>query len=74
MTDPPAMPRAEAAAVLGTWRVDGTGASRTCSTSWPAVTRASAAIEEAAGRIDGLALGEWVHGGDIRQALDLPAA
>jgi uncharacterized protein (TIGR03083 family) len=32
------------------------------------------AIAAAAGRLDGLALGEWVHGGDVRDALGLPGA
>lgn len=32
------------------------------------------AAAAAGGRLDGLALGEWIHGGDVRQALDLPDA
>jgi uncharacterized protein (TIGR03083 family) len=32
------------------------------------------AIDRAGGRLDGLALGEWVHGGDVRDALGLPDA
>lgn len=32
------------------------------------------AATTAGGRLDGLALGEWVHGGDVRAALDLPNA
>jgi uncharacterized protein (TIGR03083 family) len=32
------------------------------------------AATAAGGRLDGLALGEWVHGGDVRSALDLPHA
>jgi uncharacterized protein (TIGR03083 family) len=35
---------------------------------------APAAIDAAAGRLDGLALGEWVHGGDVRDSLGLPDA
>ena len=34
----------------------------------------AAAVDAAAGQLDGVALGEWVHGGDVRQALGLPAA
>jgi uncharacterized protein (TIGR03083 family) len=30
---------------------------------------AAAAMDAAGGRMDGLALGEWVHGGDVRHAL-----
>ena len=32
------------------------------------------AAASAGGRLDGLALGEWVHGGDVRSALGLPGA
>lgn len=35
---------------------------------------AATAITDAGGSLDGLALGEWVHGGDIRDALDEPRA
>ncbi len=35
---------------------------------------AAAVITEAGGRLDGIALGEWVHGGDVREALGLPLA
>jgi uncharacterized protein (TIGR03083 family) len=35
---------------------------------------AAAAIDAVAGRLDGLALGEWVHGGDVRHALGLADA
>lgn len=35
---------------------------------------AAAVVDTAAGRFDGLALGEWVHGGDVRHALGLPGA
>jgi uncharacterized protein (TIGR03083 family) len=35
---------------------------------------AAAVVDTAGGRLDGLALGEWVHGGDVRHALGLPAA
>jgi uncharacterized protein (TIGR03083 family) len=35
---------------------------------------AAAAMDAAAGRLDGLALGEWVHGGDVRDALGRPGA
>jgi uncharacterized protein (TIGR03083 family) len=31
-------------------------------------------ISDAAGRLDGIALGEWVHGGDVRAALGEPLA
>ena len=31
-------------------------------------------IVKAGGRLDGLALGEWIHGGDVRDALDEPDA
>jgi uncharacterized protein (TIGR03083 family) len=34
----------------------------------------AAAVDAAAGTLDGLALGEWVHGGDVRDALGLPGA
>lgn len=33
---------------------------------------AAAAVTAAAGKLDGLALGEWVHGGDVREALGEP--
>ena len=36
-----------------------------------AYTAAATAIDEAAGAFDGLGLGEWVHGGDVRDALDV---
>ena len=32
---------------------------------------AAEAIDSAAGALDGIGLGEWVHGGDIRDALDV---
>jgi uncharacterized protein (TIGR03083 family) len=35
---------------------------------------AAVAMDAAAGRLDGLALGEWVHGGDVRDALGRPDA
>jgi uncharacterized protein (TIGR03083 family) len=35
---------------------------------------AAPALTAAEGRLDGLALGEWVHGGDVRDALGEPAA
>jgi len=35
---------------------------------------AAAAMDAAGGRMDGLALGEWVHGGDVRDALGVPGA
>ncbi|MGH3327972.1 MAG: maleylpyruvate isomerase family mycothiol-dependent enzyme [Streptomycetales bacterium] len=35
---------------------------------------AAAAITAAGGPLDGMALGEWVHGGDIREALEEPLA
>lgn len=31
-------------------------------------------IASAGGRLDGIALGEWIHGGDVRDALGEPAA
>jgi hypothetical protein len=31
-------------------------------------------ISDAGGRLDGIALGEWVHGGDVRAALGEPMA
>jgi uncharacterized protein (TIGR03083 family) len=33
-----------------------------------------AAISAAGGRLDAIALGEWVHGGDVREALGQPGA
>ena len=33
---------------------------------------AAAAVSAAQGKLDGLALGEWVHGGDVREALGEP--
>ena len=36
--------------------------------------RAAPVITAAAGRLDGVALGEWVHGGDVREALGEPGA
>jgi uncharacterized protein (TIGR03083 family) len=33
---------------------------------------AAAAMSAAQGKLDGLALGEWVHGGDVREALGEP--
>jgi uncharacterized protein (TIGR03083 family) len=35
---------------------------------------AAAVIEGADGTLDGIALGEWMHGGDVRDALSLPGA
>jgi uncharacterized protein (TIGR03083 family) len=35
---------------------------------------AAASIDRADGRLDGIALGEWIHGGDIRDALGLAGA
>ncbi|HEY6744804.1 MAG TPA: maleylpyruvate isomerase family mycothiol-dependent enzyme [Mycobacteriales bacterium] len=35
---------------------------------------AAAAVTAAQGRLDGLALGEWIHGGDVREALGEPGA
>jgi len=35
---------------------------------------AASAMDAAGGRMDGLALGEWVHGGDVRHALGVPGA
>ncbi len=36
--------------------------------------QAAVAIDAAAGRLDGIGLGEWMHGGDIRDALSLEGA
>ena len=41
---------------------------------WEGYEAAAAAIDRAGGRLDGVGLGEWVHGGDVREALDLPQA
>ncbi|NND01251.1 MAG: maleylpyruvate isomerase family mycothiol-dependent enzyme [Acidimicrobiia bacterium] len=35
---------------------------------------AAEAIDSAGGALDGIGLGEWIHGGDIRDALGLPGA
>ncbi len=35
---------------------------------------AAAAIDAAGGSLDAIGLGEWVHGGDVREALDVPGA
>lgn len=35
---------------------------------------AAAAIDHAGGILDGVGLGEWMHGGDIREALEVPGA
>jgi uncharacterized protein (TIGR03083 family) len=35
---------------------------------------AATVIAESGGRLDGIALGEWVHGGDVRDALGEPLA
>ncbi len=35
---------------------------------------AGAAVDTAGGRLDAIALGEWVHGGDVREALGEPGA
>lgn len=35
---------------------------------------AAAAIDKAGGILDGVGLGEWMHGGDIREALGVPGA
>ena len=37
-------------------------------------TSAAPVIDSAGGRLDGIALGEWVHGGDVREPLDEPDA
>lgn len=39
-----------------------------------AFTPAATVMDAASGRLNGLALGEWIHGGDIRDALELPGA
>ena len=36
--------------------------------------RAAEVIDKAGGALDGIGLGEWVHGGDVRDALGLPGA
>lgn len=38
------------------------------------MTEAGPLIAKAGGRLDGLALGEWVHAGDVREALGEPGA
>jgi uncharacterized protein (TIGR03083 family) len=38
------------------------------------MTEAGAAIAKAKGRLDGVALGEWVHAGDVREAWGKPGA
>ncbi|MEV8317228.1 maleylpyruvate isomerase family mycothiol-dependent enzyme [Streptomyces sp. NPDC059900] len=38
------------------------------------MTEAGPLIAKAAGRLDGVALGEWVHAGDVREAWGLPGA
>ncbi|WP_043673536.1 maleylpyruvate isomerase family mycothiol-dependent enzyme [Streptomyces xylophagus] len=38
------------------------------------MTEAGAAIARAGGALDGVALGEWVHAGDVRDALGVPGA
>ncbi|MBG0854385.1 maleylpyruvate isomerase family mycothiol-dependent enzyme [Streptomyces spinoverrucosus] len=38
------------------------------------MTEAGPVIAEAGGALDGLALGEWVHAGDVREALGAPGA
>ena len=44
-----------------------------CSTSCSAGYAAAVPVIEAAGgRLDGLALGEWIHGGDVREPLGEP--
>jgi hypothetical protein len=35
---------------------------------------AAVAIDRSGGALDGVGLGEWIHGGDIREALGLPGA
>lgn len=35
---------------------------------------AAQAIDRAGGTLDGVGLGEWIHGGDVREALDEPGA
>jgi uncharacterized protein (TIGR03083 family) len=35
---------------------------------------AAAAIDDAGGSLDGVGLGEWMHGGDVREALGVPDA
>ncbi|MER6157356.1 maleylpyruvate isomerase family mycothiol-dependent enzyme [Streptomyces sp. NPDC001868] len=38
------------------------------------MTEAGPVIADAGGALDGVALGEWVHAGDVREAWDLPGA
>lgn len=33
---------------------------------------AAQAIDAAGGRLDGIGIGEWMHGGDVREAIDAP--
>ncbi|GGY27105.1 hypothetical protein GCM10010384_37760 [Streptomyces djakartensis] len=41
---------------------------------WRGMTEAGPVIADAGGKLDGLALGEWVHAGDVREALGEPDA
>jgi hypothetical protein len=38
------------------------------------MTEAGAVIAKAGGALDRIALGEWVHGGDVREAIGAPGA
>ncbi len=38
------------------------------------MTEAGPVVAQAGGRLDGLAFGEWVHAGDVRDALGIPGA
>lgn len=41
---------------------------------WAGYEQAVVVIDEAAGRLDGVGIGEWMHGGDVRDALGEPDA
>jgi uncharacterized protein (TIGR03083 family) len=41
---------------------------------WDGYDAAAAAIDAAGGRLDGVGIGEWMHGGDVREALEVPGA
>ncbi len=41
---------------------------------WRGYEAGAAAIDAAGGRLDGVGIGEWMHGGDVRDALGEPGA
>ncbi len=45
-----------------------------CPNSPPATSAPGEPIARAGGPLDGIALGEWIHGGDVRDALGEPQA